>query len=287
MLGLHRGALDDGQQVALHALRAGVARAPGRVARVDDLVDLVDEHDAVLLRRAYRLARHRLAAHDALRLGLLQPLPRLRHAHLAPLRALALGLPAVERAHHGLEAHHPAIQPAQALALALAWRHLHLHLPLVQRARAVQLPERVQDLAPRVLAYESSQDDRLCLLRGGGRHALAQPALDQADSRLHQVLDYVIHVAPHIAQLRVLGGLHLDEGRVRQLGQTPRDLRLAAPRGTDHEDVLGRDLLAQLARHALAAPPVAERHRHRLLGVTLPDNEAVQALHHCGWCQLG
>jgi hypothetical protein len=47
-------------------------------------------------------------------------------------------------------------------------------------------------------------------------------------------------------------------------------------KGADHQDVLGRDLVAQILGHALAAPAVAQGHGHGALGVVLADDEAVQ-----------
>src|SRR5690606_29867539 len=54
VFGGDRRALDERQEVALHAL-ARDARAHAAVAR-GDLVDLVDEDDTVVFRRAYGLA---------------------------------------------------------------------------------------------------------------------------------------------------------------------------------------------------------------------------------------
>ena len=49
-----RGAFDQRQQVALHALARDVGADPAR-SRARDLVDLVEEHDAVVLDGAYRV----------------------------------------------------------------------------------------------------------------------------------------------------------------------------------------------------------------------------------------
>ena len=59
VLGVDRGALDQRQQVALHALAAHVAAAT-ELAAVGDLVDLVDEDDAVLLDGFERFRLHLL-----------------------------------------------------------------------------------------------------------------------------------------------------------------------------------------------------------------------------------
>src|SRR6218665_841203 len=66
-----------------------------------------------------------------------------------------------------------------------------------------------------------------------------------------------VDILAHIAHLGEFGGLDLDEGRIGQFGQTAGDLGLAHAGGAYHQDVLGRDLLAQTALHLLAAPAVA------------------------------
>ena len=96
VLGVHRRALDDRQDVALDAFAADVgpvaALAPG------DLVDLVDEDDACLLHAIDRDARDLLHVDQLLLLFLLERLHRLAHRHALLLRA------ALEQArHHVLE----------------------------------------------------------------------------------------------------------------------------------------------------------------------------------------
>ena len=75
---------------------------------------------------------------------------------------------------------------------------------------------------------------------------------------LGQVADDGVHVLADVADLGELGRLDLDERRVGQPRQPARDLGLAHAGGADHEDVLGRDLAAQLLVHLLAAPAVAQ-----------------------------
>src|SRR5690349_15188773 len=53
MLGRHRGAFDQRQEVALHALARHVGAHAALARR--DLVDLVEKHDAVILDRVQRL----------------------------------------------------------------------------------------------------------------------------------------------------------------------------------------------------------------------------------------
>jgi hypothetical protein len=115
--------------------------------------------------------------------------------------------------------------------------------------------------------------------RVGGRAVahLAHLALARLlDRHLDQVADDRVDVAPDIAHFGELGRLDLDERRIGQPREPSRDLGLAHARGTDHQDVLGRDLLAQRLRHLLAAPAVAQCDRHRALGAVLADNVLVE-----------
>src|SRR5512135_2998616 len=117
---------------------------------------------------------------------------------------------------------------------------------------------------------------RVLRARAHGAHRALARLLD-AD--LHQVAHDGVDVAPDVADLGELGRLDLDEGRVCQARQAPRDLGLAHAGGTDHEDVLRSDLLAQRLAHLLAAPAVPERDRHRALCAVLPDDVLVQLVH--------
>src|SRR6218665_366543 len=96
------------------------------------------------------------------------------------------------------------------------------------------------------------------------------------DRHVGQVADDGVDILAHIAHLGELGGLDLDEGRIGQFGQAAGDLGLAHAGGAYHQDVLGRDLLAQTALHLLAAPAVAQRNRHGALGARLADDVLVE-----------
>ena len=87
------------------------------------------------------------------------------------------------------------------------------------------------------------------------------------DRDLDQVADDGVDVAADVADLGELGRLDLDEGRIGEPRQAPRDLGLADAGRPDHQDVLGRDLLAQRLGHLLAAPAIAQRDGDRALGV--------------------
>ena len=100
--------------------------------------------------------------------------------------------------------------------------------------------------------------------------------LHQADAGLHQVADDGFHVAAHVAHLGELRGLHLDEGRVHQLGQAAGDLGLAHARRADHQDVLRGDFFADVLGQLGAAVAVAQGHGHGALGLVLTDDVSIQ-----------
>ena len=133
--------------------------------------------------------------------------------------------------------------------------------------------------SPRATGISTLQDALLGGVFGARAHLAHLGHAGLLDGHLGQVADDGVDVLADVAHLGELGRLHLDEGRVGQLGQAPRDLGLAHAGRADHQDVLGRDLVAQLLVHLLAAPAVAQRDRHGALGVLLADDVAVQLGH--------
>ena len=110
-------------------------------------------------------------------------------------------------------------------------------------------------------------------------HVLHLLLAHHVDGDLHQVAHNRLHVAPHISHLGKLRRLHLEERRAGQLGQPPRNLRLAHARRSNHDDVLGHDVFGQLGRELLPTHPVAQRNRHRALGRALPHHILIQLRH--------
>jgi hypothetical protein len=110
-----------------------------------------------------------------------------------------------------------------------------LRRKLLARRRLAPLPVSASSTAPRRPARP--WPDALAAL-------LAHQAMPILDEVAHDLLD----VAADIADLGELGRLDLQEGRVGELGEAAGDLGLAAAGGADHQDVLGRDLLAQAGR---------------------------------------
>jgi hypothetical protein len=175
---------------------------------------------------------------------------------------------------------------AQDLERGLGVGHLDLDLLVVERAFAQALAHhlaggvvaRARLRRAHLGARAAAPARRGCAPRRRPRrgHACAHLALALLlDGHVDQVADDGVDVLADVAHLGELGRLDLDEGRVGQPRQAARDLGLAHAGGADHQDVLRRDLAAQLLVDLLAAPAVAQRDGHRALGF-LADDVAVE-----------
>jgi hypothetical protein len=101
---------------------------------------------------------------------------------------------------------------------------------------------------------------------------------DQLDRHLGQIAHHRVNIATDVADLGELAGLDLDERRSDELGKPPGDLGLADAGRADEDDVLGRDLVAELAIDLLPSPAVAQGDRDGTLGITLTDDVAIEFL---------
>jgi hypothetical protein len=263
-----------GRKVALHALARGTAHDSAALAG-GDLVDLVDEDDAVVLDEVDRLALQLLLVEELV--GFLgdEDLVRVLDLHLALDAALPEGL-----AEHVGEVDHADIAARHAGNVehgrAGIGRHLDLDLLVVELAAPQLLAERIARRGRRRMADERVDHPFLRVLVRL-RLDIAPPLVAQhRDAGLDEVAHDLLDVAAHIADLGELGGLDLDEGRLRELGEPTRDLGLADAGRPDHQDVLGGHFLTQLRRELLAAPAVPQRHRDGALGVLLADDVAVE-----------
>src|SRR5690606_15722969 len=296
-----RRAFDQRQQIALHALATDVGA--DALTTLGDLVDLVDEHDAVLLAGFDRRLAH-LVLVDQLR-GLF--LDQLRSR--GPDRELArLRLRAAQAGEHlpQLLAHFLHARRGHDVH-AHVRRQLQLDLALVELAGtqlATQLLARVRFLRRRLSAdvdrgrlhaeaearlrrlaprQQGVEDAVLGALLGLGAYLLLGLLAIELDRGVGQVADDLLDVLADVADLGEARGLHLHERRVGQRRQAPRDLGLAHAGGPDHQDVLGHHLVAQLVGQLRTAPAVAQRDRDRALGRRLADDVAVELLHDLAW----
>ena len=110
-------------------------------------------------------------------------------------------------------------------------------------------------------------------------NALEVLGLGHSDGQLGQIADDGLDVPPHVPHLGELGRLDLEEGRLCQLRQPPCDLGLADAGWTDHDDVLGHDLVTKVRTQLLPAPAIPQCDRHHPLGVPLADDVPIQLLH--------
>src|SRR5471032_524472 len=211
---------------------------PPRNSARADLVDLVDEDNAVLLDHLARLADHALLVEHLVALFLEQDLVALRHRHLA-----LLGAPAERLAQHVADVDHADRRAGLARHLELHRRagvgDLDLDLAVVELAVAQLVAEAQPGVLAGVGAAEGVDDAVFGGHLGLGLHVLAQLLARHLDRHFHQVARDLLDVAADIAHLGELGRLDLEERRVGELGQAPRDLGLAAARGSDHQDILG------------------------------------------------
>lgn len=114
------------------------------------------------------------------------------------------------------------------------------------------------------------------LFLGLGGHPLTFLVAHELDADFHEIADHGFHIAAHVADFRVLGGLHLDEGRAGESGQPAGYLGFAHAGGPHENDVLGRDFVAQGRIKLLTPPAVAHRHGHHALGLFLSDDIFVE-----------
>mmetsp|Transcript_16045 Transcript_16045/g.49648 ORF Transcript_16045/g.49648 Transcript_16045/m.49648 type:complete len:455 (+) Transcript_16045:16-1380(+) len=281
VLRLDRRALDQRQQVPLDALRGRVGAAV--VRRVDDLVDLVDEHDPGLLDGRDGLAVDVDALEQFLELLLLDQRPRVSNGHALPLRpAFPLARELVESPEEVVDGDGVRLVQLDHAALGLL-RHLvrqvHVDLAVVEHALAEHLAERRLRRLRRVEARERVQNPRLDQALRLRAELLGLALSGERDRRLDQIPDDLVDVAAVEPDLRELRRFYFDERRVGHLREAPRDLRLAAARRANHQNVLRHDLRLELFAQELVAPAISERNRHRALRGGLPDDVLVELGH--------
>ena len=250
--------------------RADAAFAAG------DLVDLVEEDDAVLLDRLDGVL-HQMFLIEQL-VGLLgdEDLVRLLHGDASRLGAAAAELAEdvadvdgthLRAGHSGnFEHRHAAAAGRTSISISLSFSS-----PARSFLRNVSL---VEALAFGPTSASTTRISAACSARD--LHVLALLLAGQGDADLDQVAHDLLDVAADIAHLGELGRLDLDERRAGQPRQPPRNLGLADAGRADHQDVLRQHLLAQLVVELLASPAVAQRDGDGALGVGLADDEAVQ-----------
>ena len=265
------------QQIALHAFAAHVGAAQALAA--GNLVDLVEEHDAVVLDRADRLLHQRVLIQELV--GFLGHQQRMRLARGEPARlgAAAHGLAenVAERNRAHLRAGHAGDFEHRHAALARG--HLDFDLLVVEFAGAQLLAKRIARGQARVLPDQRVEHALLGVELRPRLHVAPLALAHLRDADLDQVAHDRIHVAADITDLGELGRLDLEKRRARELGQPARNLRLADAGRADHQNIFRQHFLAQLVVELQPPPAVAQRDGDRALGVLLADDIAVELGH--------
>src|SRR5262245_3231262 len=280
VVGLHRPvfgadgrALDQRQEIALHAFAADIG-ADALRARAD-LVDLVEEDDAVILDVPDRLLHDHVAVDQLVGFLAQENVEGIAHGDLARLGARAEGF-----AQHVGKIDHADLAAGHAGDLEGRHRRrigdLDLDLAVVELARAQTLAEGLAGRERCARADQSVEHALLGIELGLGGDLFALGIAHEPDARFEQIAHDLIDVAADVTHFGEFGGLDLDEGRARELGQAPRNLSLADAGRADHEDVLGQNLLAHVLVELLPAPAIAERDGDGALGVALTDDVAVE-----------
>src|SRR6185503_12509811 len=267
---------DERQEIALHALARYVGAVRLRAPR--DLVDLVDEDDAVLLDGLDGLELHVFLIDELRGFLFLEQRERVLDLELAALRAALMQVlkQALELIRHLLHAGGRHDLDADGRR-----RDVELDLAVRKLALAQHLPKALPRLAARVLARARQQRVEKAIL-GGVLRAIRDAShgflARHLDGHVDQVAHDRVDVAADVADLREFRRLDLDERRVRELREPARDLGLADAGRPDHQDVLRRDLAAQRLLDLRAAPTVAQRNGHGTLRVVLADDVLVELL---------
>jgi hypothetical protein len=242
-----------------------------------NLVDLVDEHDAVLLDGGDRLLQHLFLIEELVALFRQQHGVAFFHRHAAGLGAagegLAENLAEIEHAHRRA-GHAGDIEGRQVHAAGIL--HLDLDLLIVELALAQHLAELLSGVGAGILSHQRIEHALLGMEIGLGGHFLAQPFFGHGDRPFEEVAHDLLDVAADITDLGEFGRLDLDERRLRQFGQSARNLGLADAGRPDHQDVLGQNLLTELFGQLLTAPAVPESDGDGALGVVLADDVSVE-----------
>ena len=126
-------------------------------------------------------------------------------------------------------------------------------------SRAEQNLERILLLLFALLCTRQQQINQR-LLRCGFRNQahIFHPAVHaDPDCRIHKIAHHALDIAPDITDFRILRGFHLDKGSVHKLCKPSGDLGFTHAGWANHDDILGRNLLAQLVGKATSAIAVA------------------------------
>src|SRR5450631_1142306 len=282
VLGVDRAALDQRQKIALYAFARHIR--PGGFLAARDLVDFVDENDAVLL-GVLDGAYLELLLVDHLRCLLVDQ----QSQGIFDFQFARTGAVLAQTLEHALQLLGHLLHPRgrHDFHAQRARAHLDLDLAIVEFAFAQHFSETLPRIAvarPEIgCRPRSARQERIeNALLGGIRRAMAHFRNLFFSGHFNGDVDKIaydrVHFSTNITYFCEFSGLNLDERSLGEPRQPPRDLGLSDARGADHENVLRGDLGAQIFRHLTAPPAIAQGNGDGTFGRFLPDDVLVELL---------
>ena len=260
------------------------------IAAFTDLVDFIDEDDAVLLDRLDCAELDVLIVDHLVGLFFLEGLQGFLDLELAGLGAIRMQI-----LKHVLQliAHLLHTRRRHDFHADLARAHLDVNVLVIQIAFSQLLAEFLTGgrfLLARFITAPAGDAGQQ-----GVEHALLGSHLRASlhvfhlfltrhlDGGIDQVANDGFDIAAHIAHFGEFGRLDLDEGRICQTRQSAGDFGLADAGRADHQDVLRRDFFPQPRFNLRPPPAIAQRDGDRALGIGLANDVLVQFLDDFPW----
>ena len=282
VFGRHRGSLNQGKQVALHALARYLGAAA--LGARGDFVHLINEHNAVLLQHVQRLHLDLFLIHQFGSLFIDQQLQRFTDLQLArlPLVLAHLTEHTAQLLGHFLHSRGPHDLQGGGRLNEIDFNSPVIKLPLAQflakgLARcAFWLGGGINPELTSGAWYQNIQHPLFCRIFCSTAHFGHLSHTGLLHCNISQVANDGVHIFAHITYFSELGGFHFDEGSVSQTSQAPGNLGLAHTRGANHQNIFRRNFCSQAWLDLLATPAIAQGNGHSAFGLLLAHDVAVQ-----------
>src|SRR5262245_53928947 len=268
------GSFDQRQQVSLHPFTRYVGASQSFTS--GDLVDLVEEHDSVLLDCAYRFLYELIIVEQLVGLLVHQNVMRFLDADPAGLGTataeLSENVAKIDGAH--LRSRHAGNFEHWHAGTA----HLHFDLDfLVVELTAAQLfPEtfaRGRTCSRTNKRIEHAFFGRLLSAR---LHVFSFSIADQRNADFEQIANDLLNIASNIANFGKFGSLDLEKRGAGEPGKSAGNFGLSNPRWANHQNIFWKNFLAQLLIELQSPPTVAQCNRDRAFCIPLADDIAVK-----------
>ena len=275
VLGRNGGSFNQRQQIALNPFAGNVAAAALDAAAY--LVDFIDEDNAVVFHRFYRAGNNFFVVKQLVAFLLQHQLFGIGNGHFAVFiffaHRFAENIAQADHSHLGA-GHAGNFHRRHGVGAGID--HADFDFALGQGAFAQHFAKLLFGIFAGGNADQRFQNPFFGSDRGLFAHLFAHSFAGAVNGNVQQIADNRLHIAADIAYLGKFGCFHLNERRFGQPCQTAGNFGFADAGGTDHQNVLGHDFLTQVFGHLHPPPAVAQSDRHRLFGLVLADNEAVQ-----------